>query len=385
MRRTFAALASIACVISINGAGAAFGQDIHVVVNQVPVTFSGTAPREIGGSVLVPLRGVFEQLGATVDYNPATKQIQSKKGATLVVLTLGQTTAFVNGTPQVLNQPAQEFNGTTLVPLRFVAQSFGADVAWLPSNQTVEINTSDQHVASLPAAPVNGSGNVVGTLAGVYQDTNPPQITLRVNGQNTAVPFSDNTLVLIQSGNQPAVQKTISDLQVGDQVRVSLPGPGEAASIIRVTYGDITGTLKSVTALPDGSSVVTLNDGQSRQVAPDAQITMAGRPIHLSDILPDERVVIRTDPKTKIAYSVNVPAGHPNATPDSADNGSGAGTVSQTGPLTISSFTIDSSRPLKAGDSISARLEGTPGQRAIVSIPGVVQRREPAGNKRWSL
>src|SRR5579884_2523587 len=130
---------SLAISVSILGIGQA--QPISVVVNNQVVPFAGTPPQEIRGSVLVPLRGVFEQLGASVQYDAATKTIEAKKGPTTINLPIGSSTAFIDGQPKRLDQPATVIAATTLVPLRFVAEALGANVQWVGSTHTVYIVT----------------------------------------------------------------------------------------------------------------------------------------------------------------------------------------------------------------------------------------------------
>ena len=74
------------------------------------------------GRVLVPLRGIFENLGADVLYTPATRTIKATAddGQT-VELTLGQRQAFVDGRQVYLDVPANTINGRTMGPLRFVS------------------------------------------------------------------------------------------------------------------------------------------------------------------------------------------------------------------------------------------------------------------------
>src|SRR5258708_6364857 len=157
------------------GGGASAAASITVDVNGAPVYFTGAPPVETGGSVLVPLRGVFEAMGAGVDYSAATRTITAKKGDSYVVLPLGSTVATVNGRAQTLSQPARVANGTTLVPLRFVAEALGAYVEWHAASNSVAITTSDQHLATLP--PPSGTIEpVTGQLTGVFTDTNPRQI-----------------------------------------------------------------------------------------------------------------------------------------------------------------------------------------------------------------
>jgi len=93
------------------------------------------------GRVLVPLRGIFENLGADVLYDPQTKQIKATRDGKVVELTLGERQAFVNGQQVYLDVPADTIAGRTMVPLRFVSEAMGADVKWRSATRTVAIST----------------------------------------------------------------------------------------------------------------------------------------------------------------------------------------------------------------------------------------------------
>lgn len=356
-------MAALAALALTTAAGAA---PIQVNVNGAPVRFTGTPPTEVHGSVLVPLRGVFEALGASVNYNPVTKTINAEKGAATMMLPLGSLTATVNGQTQTLSQPAQSVGGTTLVPLRFVAQALGANVQWVAPTRTVEIRTAEPHLASLPAAP--GRGTVVGQLTGVYANANPQTLTVRVNGQNTVVPLSANTIVLRSAPNQPATQVALAQLQPGDQVTVQRGADGSAVSVT-ATYGEVRGSIKSIGKLASGASVVTLNDGTTVEIAPNVPVMMAGRHVALSDVMANETVVIRTNPSNNLGFGVAVVTpDNPTPTPP----GQAPGQAGGNGQVTITSFTQNATGPLKAGDVLTATLAGTPGGQASFSIPGVV-------------
>ena len=343
------------------------GQPITVTVNGTPVAFTGTPPSEVKGAVLVPLRGVFQALNATVNYNPVTKVINAQKGSATVVLPLGATTATVNGQAQALSQPAQSVGGTTLVPLRFVAQALGAYVQWHADTSTVEIKTAEPHLATLPALP--GAGPVEGQVTGVYTDTVPQTITVRVNGRNTSVPISDTTILLRSEVGQPATQVALNQITSGDEVRVQRDAQGNVVSVA-ATFGAVTGTVKSIGRLPNGDPVITLNDGKTIELTPDAPITMGNRRIGLSDIMASERVVIRTNPTNSLGTGVALATGGdrnptpPGGPPPAAGNG--------VAPA-VTSFTQDATRPLRAGDVLTATLTGTPGGQASFTIPGVVE------------
>ncbi len=120
----------------------AFGQSIGVFVNGEPVRFAGIGPQKIDGRVLVPLRGVMEKLGAYVSYQASTKTVSATRGDVDIQLTLGQRRAVVNGREVMLDVPAMEFRGSTLVPLRFMGEALGADVKWDGATSAVQIMAS---------------------------------------------------------------------------------------------------------------------------------------------------------------------------------------------------------------------------------------------------
>jgi hypothetical protein len=117
------------------------GAQINVEVNGKQVAFDNTGPQYREGRVLVPLRGVFENMGASVFWNPNTKTVSANKGSTDVKLQIGDRTATVNGRNMTMDVPAMIIDGSTMVPIRFVSESLGAEVAWNNPTQTVSITT----------------------------------------------------------------------------------------------------------------------------------------------------------------------------------------------------------------------------------------------------
>jgi len=113
---------------------------IKVNVNGSPVNFPTTGPQKIGGRVLVPLRGVMEKIGAFVGWDAATRTVTAQKGDIDLSMRLGERTAVVNGRTVTLDVPAQSINGVTMVPLRFMGETLGAEVLWDAATETININ-----------------------------------------------------------------------------------------------------------------------------------------------------------------------------------------------------------------------------------------------------
>jgi len=118
-------------------------QPIDVLVNNEKVAFNGRqqGAEVIGGHTYVPLRGVLEKLGATVNYDNQSHTITAMKGDKTVRLAPNET-ATVNGQTVTLDAPAFVADGQAMVPLRFMAQTFGANVNWDSNDHAVRINDS---------------------------------------------------------------------------------------------------------------------------------------------------------------------------------------------------------------------------------------------------
>lgn len=113
---------------------------IQLIVNDQFVSLD-VPPRIIEGRTLVPLRGIFEQLGATAQWDQSTLTATMTRGDSIVKVTIGSQTAWVNGEKKTLDVPAQLISSRTLVPVRFIAEALGAQVGWNNSPQTVILST----------------------------------------------------------------------------------------------------------------------------------------------------------------------------------------------------------------------------------------------------
>jgi uncharacterized membrane protein len=123
---------------------AAFADPVQVTVNGNPVRFDAAQPAMIGGRVFVPLRGVFEQMGANVDWDSATQTVMADGNDRHIRLRLGSLDASVNGRVVTMDVAPQLMEGSTMVPLRFLGEALGAHVDWQPQNNLVAIWQHDE-------------------------------------------------------------------------------------------------------------------------------------------------------------------------------------------------------------------------------------------------
>lgn len=98
-------------------------------------------PLIVDGTVLVPMRKLFEEQGAELIWNSATKTITATKDNMTLIYRIGESTANLNGKPINLSVPGRIADGYTLVPLRFVSETLGSIVKWSPDTRSIHISS----------------------------------------------------------------------------------------------------------------------------------------------------------------------------------------------------------------------------------------------------
>lgn len=115
---------------------------IKVTVDGREVNFTDCVPFVKEGRTLVPLRAIFETLGASVGWDDGTQTVTATRKDVTVMFRIGDTTLIKNGVSSQLDVPAQLFESRTVVPVRAIAESFGCKVDWNGNTNTVIITTN---------------------------------------------------------------------------------------------------------------------------------------------------------------------------------------------------------------------------------------------------
>lgn len=139
-----------------------FYQTLDVNLTTLPVTLhidgrfiaSDIIPLVENGRTLAPLRAATEALGATVNWDAASRSATVTKAGQTAVFTQNSTVYAVNGVAKTLDVPLQNKGGRIMVPLRALGESMNVDVEWDKTSRDVVINTGATP-ATIPAIPAD--------------------------------------------------------------------------------------------------------------------------------------------------------------------------------------------------------------------------------------
>lgn len=121
----------------------------------------GTTPTIVNERTLVPVRAIIESMGGSVNWNSDTNTATLEYNNDTITLTIGSETAYFNETANTLDTAPQIINDRTMLPIRFIAESFKFNVDWEQSSQTItiKIGTSNAAVTTEPTvAPDSQAG-----------------------------------------------------------------------------------------------------------------------------------------------------------------------------------------------------------------------------------
>lgn len=139
MKKLLLAMITVFILFSITMLTAfADSNEISVYLDANKIEFD-VAPQIIDGRTMVPIRAIFEKMGATVEWDKNTSTATCTKDDTVVKMTVNSANMQVNGEIIKMDTAPVVIGGRTLAPARYVAEAFGADVQWSAKNNTVVI------------------------------------------------------------------------------------------------------------------------------------------------------------------------------------------------------------------------------------------------------
>lgn len=104
----------------------------------------GTVPVVVNDRTLVPVRAIVEEMGGTVGWEEEQQQATLTLGTDTIRLTLGSKAAYLNDEMHTLDVAPESINDRTMLPIRFIAESFHFNVGWDEEQQLITITKDVQ-------------------------------------------------------------------------------------------------------------------------------------------------------------------------------------------------------------------------------------------------
>lgn len=199
-KNIIALLAAGASVFTVSGAVYA---QINVTIDGVPFQ-SESEPVIENDSTLVPMRDVFEALGAEVQWVESKRAVNAYKGANTMTVTIDSATMTANGEEIELAAPAKIINDKTYVPLRAVSENFNAEVEWDGETRSVTITTPQYDHKSVTKKITDeikaDDGTTLVSMAYTYPEFENPENDDAISSLNLYVKVKSEDLLKL-SGN----------------------------------------------------------------------------------------------------------------------------------------------------------------------------------------
>ncbi len=279
------------CIFSANA-----NDDISVTLDGKEIEFD-VAPRIIDGRTMVPLRAIFEEIGATVKWDSETQTVSARKSSKTVTMSIGNADMQIDkgktddeGNPIVetvaLDVPSQIVSGRTLVPVRAISEAFGLNVDWNWFSKTVEItddegddDTWKENEGTIDLTDLTSTGEGVEISDG--------QIKITAGGDFTLTGSLSDGNITVNTSDKVKIR--LSDAHI-----TSSEGPCIYFEKADKTYITITkGTENSLTSLDDESDA--LYSKENLEIKGDGTldiVSKGGHGIKASDNLTIENGVI---------------------------------------------------------------------------------------------
>lgn len=169
MKKLGALFLSIFMVMSVFTTAHAAEKPVGVWIDGTEVKLGNSNPIVEKGTTLVPMRPLLEKLNVNLNWNKKTQTVTGTKNGLALSLTIGSTTATVNGEKKKLEVAPKTINNVTYVPVRFIGETIGYKVEWSPAQRTITFVANNQAAGSTGFLwKVEHNGNTVYLLGSIH-------------------------------------------------------------------------------------------------------------------------------------------------------------------------------------------------------------------------
>lgn len=169
---------------------------------------SDVEPQIVAGRTFVPVAVIAREFGATVTWAPELRRVHiARANERTILLTIGTRTALVNGQQVTLDAAPFLTLGRTMVPLRFIAETYRVPVIYDGVTRTVQFTRADRHYV-LPLPSITAGVMLADPLPGELVRTG-----LRVQG--VANVYEGALIIEVRDSRGQVLGRTIATAGMG--------------------------------------------------------------------------------------------------------------------------------------------------------------------------
>ena len=207
-------------ILAVSAAAAEKGKTIVMQIDNPIITVDGvsgnidednTAPVIINERTYIPVRGLIKALGGSAQWDNNTKTAVLSYGSDEIRLTIDSTTAYYNDNAVTIDTAPLIVNNRTMLPARFIAESFGFDVNWEGESKTITVSEITGGEPSTVETVSEATTDLAASTAENTKSDNASSKTLVVYFSNT--------------GNTESAANTIAEATGGDIYEIEAMDP----------------------------------------------------------------------------------------------------------------------------------------------------------------
>ncbi|HCT65352.1 MAG TPA: hypothetical protein DIC60_08860 [Lachnospiraceae bacterium] len=180
-----------------DGANHAYSaEEVTIKVNGDKITNMDVPPVIIDSRTLVPVRAIFEKMGAEVTWNDSTQQVYIVKDNDIVDLKIDSNTGHTNGLDFKMDTSAKIINDRTMIPVRAASEALGCTVGWDDATRLITINEKGYSNPVIEVPTNSSNGNSTTTTA-----TTPKDNDIQLTGVNVPSSTSDKEIFTIKASD----------------------------------------------------------------------------------------------------------------------------------------------------------------------------------------
>ncbi len=145
---------------------------------------------------MIPVRVLFEEMGATVSWNESARKVTLKYRDMTVEMVIDSDAAIVNGKTIKLETPPVIVEGRTMIPLRFLSEAIGATVSWNSESYRVDVTSPDEKIPSVIISDLTFSKKNTYDMLSMSASGRVNVKTMRLTEPNRMVLDLENALLL---------------------------------------------------------------------------------------------------------------------------------------------------------------------------------------------